>query len=120
MELPWQALRDTALRNLGQSGDCFVELHHLLALAGAGDTGALEAWLSDRAATGHQGEHVVRRLAMALRAYVGGAFHQAAQLLESLLPRFGDVGGSQAQNALFADIASSSWRHLNASYAQAA
>ena len=47
-ELPWEALRETALVNLHRHTDPYVELHNLLALAGADDAESIEQWLAAR------------------------------------------------------------------------
>ena len=45
VELPWQPLRRTALNGMRQLHEPFVELHKLLAFAGAGDHDSIKAWL---------------------------------------------------------------------------
>ena len=45
IELPWEALRNTALNRMQRPSDPFVELHNLLALAGARDVASIDEWL---------------------------------------------------------------------------
>lgn len=106
VELPWEELRQTAISQLHQHSEPFVELHNLLALAGAGDLHAIETWLDarpDRAAS--TSERIVEQMAIALRAYVSGSYEYAARTLRRIAPRVSEVGGSRAQNLLFRDLA---------------
>jgi hypothetical protein len=86
--------------------DPFVQLHHLLALAGAKDTGGIALWLRTLpmlASTKQQ--RVLERFALAISALSSGAFLRAADLLHAVLPDLPAVGGSQAQNQLFGQLA---------------
>lgn len=104
-ELPWQDLRNTALRRMQRPSEPFVELHNLLALAGAGDRASIDRWLESR--TGVQPsrrQQLVRQMAVALRACVSGAYEYAAAVLRRVVPQLSEVGGSRAQNELFRQI----------------
>ena len=112
LELHWRALRATAVKNLNQPGKPFVELHNLLALAGAGDVQSLDCWLQSRGRPfGDAAQRLLRTTAVALRDYASGAFQQAAAGLESVLPRSSEIGGSAAQNQLFRDLAATARAH---------
>jgi len=109
VELPWQPVRRTALSNLERSPDPFVELHHLLALAGASDLASIERWLQSRSSgTRSRRDQIVYRVALALKAYVCHAYEQAAIGLARLAPFLSDLGGSGAQRQLFGEIERSS------------
>lgn len=106
VELPWDALRRAAMRHLGTSNDTLIELHNLLALAGAGDPASIERWINAAPAFGEAvRECLLRRVAIALRAYTTRAYDQAVKVLESVLPHLALIGGSREQNRLFTDIA---------------
>jgi hypothetical protein len=101
--LPWAPLRRTALRALKREAEPFVELHNLLALAGAGDTGGLDHWLKRRRGTGASFSPVVQ-MGEALRDITLRRCRQAAARLREVVPEIPAVGGSGAQNALFAEL----------------
>lgn len=104
--LPWEALRGTALESMRQIRDPFVELHHLLAFAGAGDRGSIDAWLRMHAhQIRTQRDRLVVEAGHALRHYADGAFAAAAAELDRLAPQMPKVGGSRAQNELFGSLA---------------
>lgn len=108
IELPWQPLRARALAELDRTDDTFVELHHLLALAGAGDIESLDRWLRRiPQCDGSMSERVLCRMGLALRDYAARAFHSAGEALERLLPDLPVLGGSFAQQQLFAELARS-------------
>jgi hypothetical protein len=105
VELPWAQLRRTALRCMQRPSEPFVELHHLLALAGAGDVESLDRWLERRRARrGSPPDSSVEQAAAALRACAAGSYHRAAILLQTVAPELPRVGGSRAQNQLFTQI----------------
>jgi hypothetical protein len=112
--LPWEALRENALSSLAQPTDPYVELHNLLALAGARDADGIDAWLdahraeeSDshptKAASASGG--VLVRMADALGAYTHKHYRRAASLLREVVPEVQLIGGSRAQNELFMELA---------------
>jgi hypothetical protein len=104
--LPWEPIRRTALAHMHDSPDPFVQLHHLMALAGAGDTTGIACWL--RAAPrfiGAREQRILERFALAMAALSTGAFPRAADLLYAVLPDLPEVGGSKAQNRLFGRVA---------------
>jgi len=110
-KLPWQSLRRTALSRMQRSSDPYVELHNLLALAGAGDTANIDQWLQTRpAVTYSRPERLVERMAVALRALANHSYRQAASVLRGVVPELAHVGGSQAQNKLFEQLAEWSWQ----------
>lgn len=100
VNLPWQALRRTALNGLRRQSDAFVTLHHLLALAGAGDSAGIETWLDGDTDRSPQGR-LLRRAALALCDCASGAYRQAAAELHALAPQLSIIGGSRAQRELF-------------------
>lgn len=103
--LPWEALRDTALRSLQGRNDPFVELHDLLALAGAGDAAGLCAWLDERRNDPpSKSSTILARLAEGLTACAQRNYRRAAGLLDGVVPQLPAIGGSAAQHALFAEL----------------
>jgi hypothetical protein len=106
MMLPWEPIRRTALAHLHDTPDPFVQLHHLMALAGAKDTDSIALWLrTSSMPAGTKERCVLRRFALAMAALSSGAFLRAAGLLHAVLPDLPAVGGSLAQNQLFGQIA---------------
>ena len=104
--LPWEAIRRTALAHLYDTPDPFVQLHHLMALAGAKDAVSITRWIkatSKYAKTKDQ--RIVQRFALAMLALGAGEFPPAADLLHAVLPDLPALGGSQAQNQLFGLLA---------------
>jgi len=111
VELPWEEVRQTALTRLEVPSDPFVEMHNLLALAGAGDLENLLRWAREAPRRGDPRQRrIVERFAVALTAYVTGRYRYAAKNFADLVPRLSEIGGSRAQNQLFEEIAKSSWR----------
>jgi hypothetical protein len=104
--LPWEPIRRTALAHLRDTPDPFVQLHHLLALAGAGDKNGIEHWLrTDLRFANMKQQRVIERFALALRAQCSGDFLRAADMFHAAIPDLPLIGGSQAQNQLFGQIA---------------
>jgi hypothetical protein len=104
--LPWEPIRRTALARMHDSPDPFVQLNHLLALAGANDTGGIALWLQmDSRFASTREQRVLERFALAMSALSSGAFLRAADLLHAVLPDLPEVGGSHAQNQLFGQLA---------------
>jgi len=97
--LPWQLLRATALSSMKQKPDAWIQIHNLLAFAGAGDLSAIERVLVNGAPL--DSARVVADMALALHAHTRGSFGEAARRLDDLLPRLPAVGGSRAQLDLF-------------------
>jgi hypothetical protein len=113
VELPWEEVRRMALARLQDPSDPFVEMHSLLALAGAGDLDNLVRWAREAPRRGNPRQRrIVERFALALTAYVARRYRQAARIFADLAPHFSEVGGSRAQNQLFEEIAMSSWRRV--------
>jgi hypothetical protein len=106
IELPWQPLRRTALANLHRSRSPFVQLHNLLAIAGAGDVRSMQRWLeSDSVAATASADRQLRQFAPALMALAAGSWRQAGSLLQAMMSDISSVGGSGAQNTLFERLA---------------
>lgn len=109
--VPFELLRETALRSLRRPhemqrpNDPFVELHNLLALAGAGDADGIRAWLD---ACGHDAPSgksgVLVRMAEGLSACTQKHYRRAAGILKSAVAELPSIGGSRAQNALFTEL----------------
>jgi hypothetical protein len=105
VDLPWEPLRARALLRMRRLSDPFVEVHNLLALAGAGDIESIARWLRRRAlAAGGRKERLVTRVAMALKAYAARDYHEAARVLAGVMPYLSEIGGSRAQRQLFEAI----------------
>ena len=115
-ELPWQPLRLTALARMRRPNSPYVELHNLLALAGAGDLVNLDQWLQRQESRARsRSEALVSRMAVALRAYAAGDFDLAATVLTNVVPYIAEVGGSRAQNQLFTQLMRAAHRRACAS-----
>jgi len=103
VDLPWAVISANAASRLGSAKDRYVELHHLLALAGAGDTEALERWV-DAHPVHCEEDCTLHDLGRALLFYSAGIYADAARALAIALPGLPRLGGSHAQNALFTQI----------------
>lgn len=109
--LPWQPLRRIALKRMQRVCDPFVQLHNLLALAGAGDFESIDRWLQTQPLCDDASrECVLRKTAIALKAFAARTYRNAAAALESVLPHLPGLGGSLAQHRLFIEMVQSSWR----------
>jgi hypothetical protein len=105
VRLPWEPVRATALESLRRPADPYVELHGLLALAGARDAESLEQWLARRGPAGlPRAERLVWRMGEGLQAYASGNYRRAAAMLSEVVPHVSEIGGSRAQNELFVAI----------------
>jgi len=107
--LPWEPVRATALVRMRRPSHPYVELHNLLALAGAGDVAGLDRW-HDRqtSAPRTRARALVERVARGLRAYAVADYGQCAAILGPAVPCLGEVGGSRGQNRLFRQIETTS------------
>ncbi len=113
--LPWEPVRWRALATMKTPRSAFVEVHNLLALAGAHDSESLEGWIQEhRLSTSSRPEATVFRIATALHAFIGRNYKEAALAFESVLPYVSHIGGSRAQNELFAQLQQSAYRLANA------
>jgi len=111
VEPDWGPLRLTALASLERTDDPYVELHHLLALAGARDLCSLDAWLASQPTDCEsESRTIVVGMGSALREFAAGRYGASAAALEMLAPQIHRVGGSRAQNELFQDLAETAWR----------
>ena len=80
----------------------YVELHHLLALAGAGDGSSITRWRGTRARDASSlSDHVLSRMAEGLGAFAAQDYSRAAVTLTATAPQVSRLGGSRAQNELF-------------------
>jgi hypothetical protein len=108
--LAWDPVRATAVRRLTQPSSPYVEVHCLLALAGAGDLDSLDQWLRERSATEDPRAKLLDQMGIGLRAFAAEDYELAAMLLSSAAPKMSTLGGSHAQNQLFGDIAEVAWK----------
>ena len=116
VELPWEPVRMTALARMRRPSTPYIEVHNLLALAGAGDLTSLDRWLQRQPpAARSRSEVLVGRMAVALRAYTAGDYGQATTVLANVVPYIAEVGGSRAQNQLFKQLEQASRRKAAAS-----
>ncbi len=114
--IAWDVLRRTALRCVNRPAAPFIELHRLLALAGADDLDNIERWLKrsrsrdvDSLAT-----TVLTGIAVALVAWCRRDYPAAAASIRRSLPRLHLVGGSHAQRQLFVDLERAARHHAAA------
>ena len=112
VELPWELVREAAIDGLRRPSGSHVELHHLLALAGAQDVGAMRSWLDGRAGdVSSLCDHVLTRMAQGLTAFAAQDYARAAVTLAAAAPQVSRLGGSRAQNELFELISKEArWR----------
>jgi hypothetical protein len=108
--LPWEPLRATAVRNLGRHQCAYVELHCLLALAGARDIETLDEWLRSKRHCKDARTKLLAELVEGLRAFAASDYARAASVLNGVIARVSELGGSHAQNLLFKDIAEHCWQ----------
>ncbi len=103
IDIEWSEARDAALKHLGHS-NAYVEIHNLLALAGARELECIDRWL-DRHYRGadHTQARISLQIAWALRTFANRDYEPAAKLLRSLR-ELSRLGGSRAQNTLWAEI----------------
>lgn len=125
VELPWQPLRHRALACMRRQPDPFVQIHNLLALAGAKDVTAIERFSATLTGSRSRGDQLVERMALALRAYTRCAYREAAHRLENLIPQLPQIGGSRAQHEIFEQLKDRCWQRAKGaacaeSYATAA
>ena len=111
-QIPWEPVRDAAIDGLRRLSSPYVELHHLLALAGAGDVSAISRWRSTRARdVPSLSDHILIRMAEGLGAFAAQDYSRAAVTLAATAPQVWRLGGSRAQNQLFELISQEArWR----------
>jgi len=114
--IAWDVLRRTALHYADRPATPFVELHHLLALAGADDRENIERWLQQSRSRGVDSlaTTVLTSIAIALGAWCRRDYHAATAAIRKSLPRLHLVGGSQAQRQLFVDFERAARQHAAA------
>jgi hypothetical protein len=102
VEIAWEPVREAAIEGLRGINAPYVQLHHLLALAGAGDASSINRW---RGTGTHQvpslSGHVLTRMAEGLGAFAAQDYSRAAVTLAATAPQVSRLGGSRAQNQLF-------------------
>ena len=109
VDLPWEPLRSRAVRNLGKRESPYVELHCLLALAGARDIETLDQWLRIKRFCKDARTKLLARLVVGLRAFAAADYMLAASVLDTVVARISELGCSHAQNLLFQQIAHHCW-----------
>jgi hypothetical protein len=107
--LAWEPVHATAVHRLTRPSAPYVELHCLLALAGAGDVDGLDRWLHGRRATEDPRAKVLVQMGVGLRAFTASDYELSSVVLAAAVPKVSELGGSHAQNLLFRDIADLSW-----------
>ncbi len=112
VQIPWESVREAAIEGLRELSSPYVELHHLLALAGAGDASSITRWCSSRArGVSSFSDHVLTRMAEGLGAFAALDYSHAAVTLAATAPQVSRLGGSRAQNELFELISQEArWR----------
>ena len=81
----------------------------MLALAGARDVASIDRWLA-----AHRRGGQLRLAVRALRSFAAADHAQAGMLFGAVVPRIGELGGSGAQNELFAALRDEAWRRHGA------
>jgi hypothetical protein len=97
--LPWQPLRKTALNAMQHCTSGFVQIHNLLALAGAGDSRSIK--YSKYVQQGTEHYPVIRKFSQVCVEIANGRFKPANAQLRSLKPELAQLDGSHAQMQLF-------------------
>jgi hypothetical protein len=116
VKLSWGPLRQTAIRRMRRPSPPYVQLHNLLALAGAGDFESMNRYISSQKSFECSAStHIVYEMALALSAFVTRQNRYAADILARVVPRIGEIGGSKAQNQLFEQIALTARQHMDGS-----
>ena len=110
LELPWKPVRSRAMRNLGKQQCAYVELHCLLALAGARDVEALSQWLRVKRHCRDEHTRLLARMVVGLVALAASDYARAASVLDRAVACISELGGSRAQNLLFPEIVAYCWR----------
>jgi len=110
--LPWEPLRATAVRNLGRHQSPYVELHCVLALAGARDIETLDEWLRRHRHDKDERTRLLVELVAGLRAFAASDYTQAGSAIDGIHGRISELGGSHAQNLLFKEIAEHCWAQV--------
>jgi len=112
VQIPWEPAREAAIEGLCRLSSPYVELHHLLALAGAGDASSINRWHSTRARdVSSLSDHILNRMAEGLGAFAAHDYSRAAVTLAAAAPQVSRLGGSRAQNELFELISQEArWR----------
>lgn len=109
-DLPWSKLAQLPDR----PGFSFANAHHVLALAGAGQTTEILAYaevLDNLATGGHPSAGICAEFARGLSDLLGKHYESAADRLMALLPRFRSLGGSHAQTEVFEDTTIAAQQH---------
>ena len=109
VRLAWEPVHATAAHRLARPSSPYVELHCLLALAGAGDVEGLDRWLRGRRATKDPRAKLLAQMGVGLRALAAEDYELAAVVLAAAVPKVSELGGSHAQNLLFGEIADLNW-----------
>jgi len=118
--LAWEPVRATAARRLAHPSSPYVELHCLLALAGAGDVEGLDQWLHQRRVTQDAQAKILVQMATGLRAFATQDYELSSVVLSAAVPKVSKLGGSHAQNQLFNQIADLSWTQTQTTTSAAA
>jgi len=103
--LAWEPVRATAVHRLTRPSGPYVELHCLLALAGAGDIDGLDRWLHGRRPSLDPQVKLLTQMGAGLGAFAAEDYQLSAATLTTAAPRVALLGGSHAQNLLFEDVA---------------
>ena len=91
----WSAVAEVARRRLDDESDRYVTLHHLLALAGAGDLETIRTFVARP-----DSHPVLAAIGSFLIHQAGRHYDAALERLEVAVAGMAEVGGSHAQNAL--------------------
>jgi len=101
----WRAVARHARASFADPGLAFLDAHCAVALAAAGESGALERWLARLREEEAEGRApagpVTPALAAGMAAFAGGRYEEAIAALAPVLDQFVRVGGSWAQRDLF-------------------
>jgi hypothetical protein len=105
LKLDWDRVRAAANHHGDHRQDPYVDLHDVLALAGAGDLRSLDRWLDAHLdGVGSEQDRILLKTAWGLRSFASRDYGVAAALLADGEVDASRLGGSRAQNLLFEQI----------------
>ena len=85
----------------------------MLALAGARDLETMDEWLRIKRHCKDERTKLLARLVTGLRAFAASDYALAASVLDVVVARIPELGGSHAQNLVFGEIAAYCWQRAD-------
>jgi hypothetical protein len=105
--LPWEEVRDFAVRSFPRAGTTWADLHCAIAFAASGDQESLQRLIGELRSRLGAGRlpagAVVPLLVEGIAAYARGAYEETVAKIAPVAEQIVRVGGSNAQRELFED-----------------